>query len=493
VAKDKAKGDSGDAAEEQAFEVSPEILQMAKSCFEGADEASRRNNFDYAITLYLQGLRYTPDDVENGHRPLYDAARRMKAGRKKNWGAKAAKIKASVLQTMGKKREAFFELERALPGNPDSSADLAMLAQSAQNLGLKKTAIFFAEQTLETARRTNKLTEAMCVQMTNIYEAHGLFREAMVTLQDAEKFDKTQSGRHTKRIRDLAAQTTIDSGLEDAKDIRDRLVDKEYADESSQQRVVTAQDELTQRAEKMTEDLEKTPNDVNLIITIGDTYVRAEDDENAMKFYRKARTVSGGADYRVKVKMDDLKIRQIRRKLRQIDDQLADDADNEELKQQRRQIVDDRNRFELEVFKERADEYPTDMTVRYELGLRHYRRDEVNDAIGAFQMSTRDPKRKILSLNMLGKCFFQRKLFQEAAAQFKAAIDAHEIEGDEMWKELRYNLGLTFEAIKRSDQAAECYSQIVMSDFQYRDAAKRLQDIRDHRTDQAGTHDVSMT
>ena len=67
---------------------------------------------------------------------------------------------------------------------------------------------------------------------------------------------------------------------------------------------------------------------------------------------------------------------------------------------------------------------------------------------------------------------------QEAAAQFRAAIEAHEYQGDDMWKELRYNLGLTYEAMKQHEKAINCYSEIVMMDFQYRDAAKRLQEIR---------------
>jgi tetratricopeptide (TPR) repeat protein len=185
-------------------------------------------------------------------------------------------------------------------------------------------------------------------------------------------------------------------------------------------------------------------------------------------------------------------MRQIRRQLRQLEDEIAKNAEDDEPKKKRQELIERRNQYELEVFEERAREYPTDMTVRYDLGLRHYRCGQIEKAIGAFQMSTRDPKRKILSLNMLGKCFFQSKLYQEAAAQFQAAIDSYEVEADAMWKELRYNLGLTYEAMKTPDMAIECYSQIVMADFQYRDAAKRLTRLR-NRQEGHGEAEIQMS
>ena len=478
-AKDPAKPPAGSTPPEQPFEVSPEVLQRAESCFVGADEAARRNNYDYAIALYLEGLRYSPDDVARGHKPLYEAAVRMKAaGKTKGWAAKTARMKANILQMAGKKKDAFFQMERAMAGAPENHLELAQLAQMANSLDLAKTAVFFADQTMETAKRGGKLTESLCVQMANIYDTRGLFKEAMITLQEAERRDKSESGRHSKRIRDMAARKTIGDGLEDADTFHERIRDSDYAKESARQRVITAEDELAMRADEMAKDLEQHPDDVGMVVAVGDMYARAMHDEDALKYYRRARAATGGADYRVKVKMDDLKIRKFRQDLRAVEEQLRATPDDTAARQKHEELLDRRNQFELEVFAERAAEYPTDMSVRYELGLRQYRSDQADPAITSFQMSTRDPKHKILSLNMLGKCFFQKKLHQEAAAQFQAAISAHEIEGDAMWKELRYNLGLTFEAMRRTEQATECYSQIVMSDYNYRDAAQRLQELR---------------
>ncbi len=480
----KAKN-PGQPAQAEQFEVSPEVIRMAEGCFARADDSARRNNYGYALTLYLEGLRYTPDDVERGHKPLFETAMRQKmAGKGGGWGAKTARMKANMLEMTGKKKEAFLELEKAMCGSPDSFQDLASLAQRAHNLGYPKTAVFFADRAMESGQRGGKITEPLCVQMAEIYENNQIFQQAMQCLQQAEKLDKSSSGRHMKRIRDLAARTTIGK-TEHAEDFRDALLDKDQARESATQKVQTAEEELVQKAEAMAKELEQAPTDLHLMVSIGDTYARAGHDQDAMKFYRKARAASGGADYRIKVKMDDLKMREFRQKLRQLEDELSSSPDNAELKTKLKELAERRNQFELEVFKERADEYPTDMSLRYELGVRYFRADQVNEAIGAFQNATRDPKRKIDALNMLGKCFYKRSLFQEAATQFRTAMEAHELQGDALWKELRYNLAAAYEQMRKMEEAANCYSEIVMSDYQYRDAAERLTKIREKQEQQS--------
>jgi tetratricopeptide (TPR) repeat protein len=482
VAKDEENGGTPgpEGEEESEFQISPEVLKMAEGWFNKADDSARKNNYEYAINSYLLGLKFNLDDVERGHKPLFECALRAKAaGKAKGWFSKTLNdMKSNMAQMAGKKKDAFLKLEETMTSNPENYVQLQALAIAALSLKLQETPVFFAEQAFETARRAGKMTENLAVQAANIYEARSYYKKAMICLQEAEKLDKLNTQRHMKRIRDLAARTTIDAGLEEAKSAFDRVKDKDQARDSAMQKVRTAEDDLVEKAEQQIKELKKSPNDLNLLIAIGDTYTRAGRDEEAMQYYRKARAASGGADYRIKYKMDDLHIRQFRQQLRVVDEALKVNPKDDSAAKKRQEILDKRNTFELEAFTERANEYPTDMIIRYELGLRQYRCDQIDQAIGSFQLSTREPQHKVLSLNMLGKCFFSRKLYTEAAYQFQAAMKSHEIDGDALWKELRYNLGLTFEAVNQTEKAINCYSEIVMVDFSYRDAAKRLQELR---------------
>ena len=56
-----------------AAEQSPNPAK-AKVFFEKARAVAKTNNIDYAIDMYLQGLRYNPDALEEGHLPLCELA-----------------------------------------------------------------------------------------------------------------------------------------------------------------------------------------------------------------------------------------------------------------------------------------------------------------------------------------------------------------------------------------------------------------------------------
>jgi tetratricopeptide (TPR) repeat protein len=167
-----------------------------------------------------------------------------------------------------------------------------------------------------------------------------------------------------------------------------------------------------------------------------------------------------------------------RRHIRELNEQIEAEPDRQDLKAKRKEINEEREAFELKAFEERHKQYPTDLAIRYELGLRQYAKKAYDDAIVSFQTTTRDPKRRTQSLNMLGKCFFAKKLYREAQSQFENAIEQYELHDDPLAKELRYNLARTFEIQDKGDQAIEWYSVIVQQDYQYQDVAKRLEQLR---------------
>jgi tetratricopeptide (TPR) repeat protein len=183
-------------------------------------------------------------------------------------------------------------------------------------------------------------------------------------------------------------------------------------------------------------------------------------------------------EYRFKMRMDDIRMGEVRRVLRGIDEQLEAEPGRADLQAKRDEIVRQSNAFELEVFIERQKQYPTDMSIRFDLGLREYQVGRFDDAIVSFQQATRDPKRRIQALNMLGRCFLAKKLHQEAQGQFETAIQQYELTNDPLAKELRYHLAMSFELQNKLPQAVEWYSVIVQQDYQYQDAAKRLESLR---------------
>jgi len=67
-----------------AQENSAQNSAKAAAFFASAGEAAEKNSFDYAIDMYLEGLRCEPDALEEGHMKLHELAfvRQEKGGTK---------------------------------------------------------------------------------------------------------------------------------------------------------------------------------------------------------------------------------------------------------------------------------------------------------------------------------------------------------------------------------------------------------------------------
>ena len=71
-------------------------LAKAQVFFAKAQKLAEAKNFDYAIELYLEGLRAAPDAARDGHSRLRDLAllRQVKGGKKPTMVEKAKRLRA---------------------------------------------------------------------------------------------------------------------------------------------------------------------------------------------------------------------------------------------------------------------------------------------------------------------------------------------------------------------------------------------------------------
>lgn len=463
---------------EQSSEVAPEVLHMADGCFERAEQASQRGNYDYAIALYLEGLRYNPVETERGHRGLREAALKKKAAQGGGAGLSAIvkQIKAAFYQMLGRHKTAMLAMEAYLASKPNDIAALTSMMQLAHKNGYPDVSIWFGEIAIEQSLRAGKPNKQLFVTMAGFYEQNRQFQKAVDVIAEAIKVDPADRSLD-KWLRDLSARGTIDGGgLESVTDFHEMVRDRAQAAESATQKVVRTEDQLLEREKVLREQLVESPEDLRVMDELAATLVRMERVDEGLGFYKKALALSD--DYRFQMRIQDVHMSQFRTQMIEIDEALAERAGDDELKRRRAELAKKRNDFELDVFRQRFKQYPTNMGIRHELGLRQHAAGLVDEAIISFQQSRRDAKRRVVSINMLGRCFFAKKLYQEASGQFQAAIESYELSGDPLWKELRYNLSLTYEAMGKFAEAINWYSEIVQMDYQYLDAAKRLDAIR---------------
>jgi tetratricopeptide (TPR) repeat protein len=102
----------------------------------------------------------------------------------------------------------------------------------------------------------------------------------------------------------------------------------------------------------------------------------------------------------------------------------------------------------------------------------------LDEAIGQFQKSVKDPKQKVSSKKSIGECFMQKGLNDMAKTQFVEALDDVADKESDLWKEIKYNLALACERNGEQDEALKNYQEIMSIDIVYRDVSKRVDDLR---------------
>jgi tetratricopeptide (TPR) repeat protein len=168
-------------------------------------------------------------------------------------------------------------------------------------------------------------------------------------------------------------------------------------------------------------------------------------------------------DFSFKQRAGQIKIKQLKRKLR---------------KARTAELSAELASFELEHYCLCAENYPTDLQVKYEYGVRLVESKRYDDAIPLFQEAQRDPRRKISAMDKIGLCFFMKGWYADAIDVFNRAIDSYEIKDDNVAKELQYNLGRAYEEQNEDEKALEIYRKIAQLDFAYKDVSQRVDKLR---------------
>jgi thioredoxin-like negative regulator of GroEL len=144
----------------------------------------------------------------------------------------------------------------------------------------------------------------------------------------------------------------------------------------------------------------------------------------------------------------------------------AHDAEVAVLRQQRDEWI-------LADAKRRAEANPTDLQIRYELGVLHLAAGRIGEAIAELQKSQNNPNRRIASMNLLAQAFARRGMNDLAARKLQEALK-EKLVFDEEAKELRYQLGIVLEKMGRKEEAIDQFKTIYEQDIAYRDVMARV-------------------
>jgi TolA-binding protein len=284
-------------------------------------------------------------------------------------------------------------------------------------------------------------------------------------------------------LNEYAAKDAIEKGkFDQAESFRDSIKD------TANTRKLIEEDNLVKSKEYLVDalatakaDYEAKPMELQVI----NKYLKAleamdqEEHENvAMEIARKAFEATKIG--RLKEEIGTIRMKQFRRNLRMLKDALKAHPNDKEMLRQYQELNKERLAYELAEFQERADRNPTEMLIKYELGVRQWEAKKYDEAIVSFQQAQTHPKHRVESLHFLGRSFLIQHMTPEAVETLKRSIDEYDLasSGDKKSKDLHYWYARSLEENGQFAEAVDIYSRVVQWDIGYLDARKRMADLR---------------
>ena len=443
-----------------------EVHPQAKEYFEKGIAALRKDNLDYASKLFEQSLKKEPGFFECREALRLNQFKR--AEKKSSFSKIFSKTTSSSLLPKGQLAlrnnpvEAIEVAEQILNEDPYSVMGNKLLGEAATLAGFNKTALFAWEWVMKQQPDDKNNTIKYC--------------DALVSVGELSKADECCSELAKTHPEDLAvlqlsknlsARLTMSEGgydkvVEGEADYRAVLKNESEAvlleQENRRSEQESTAESLIKEYEKR---LESDVNNLKIIRSLAELYSRKKDFNRSVEYYKLFNKTNLRSDAGV-----DRAI--VKARLANFDKQI-ESAESLEAEQ----LCKERDQFEIKQIQQLSDSYPSDLSLRFELGVLQFKANDIQSAIKSFQRSQSSPHSEIASLTYLGQCFSKRGMNDMASRTLQNALDKKEVMDDEKM-DLYYQLGCVLEKTGKIEESIEQFKQIYERDIDYRDVSDRV-------------------
>jgi len=473
-------------------EFSEKDKSRARQWFAKAKDLRERRDYDYAIACYINGLNYWMEAVEEGHMPLWSLAiQRAQAG-----GKKPSMMEGLKKSMTGKDpQKCLLNAEHLLAKDPTNVSYLDGVLKNANRADLPETLKWIAPRVLDSMRKDKK---------PNVGRFK-TFRQVLVEAGDRAdgrgdpQFAAWCYGQAVNAIDYLVARNPTDMALKDEqRDLSGKLTIAlgKYGDADSFRESLQDADkqkllhdaERAQQSEQTLEALiaaerkeyEQDPTSAGKVNAYVDALLKPErrkDELEAIDVLMKAYGET--SNYSFKQKADDVRLKQLARQTRRLREK-AQRTGHEDDKQQFRLALMEERQTELDIYRERVQKYPTDLRMKYRLGRALFNAQQYDEAIPLLQEATSDPRSRVRCQLTIGRAFFEKGAFAQAADVLSEALESYDLAGDDLSKDMMYWVGRAYEAGGRLDEAKATYGRLLRQDYNYAngDVRKRHENLK---------------
>ena len=456
-----------------------EISRDARMLFTKANEAAQRENIDYAINLFNQVLEKEPAFYDC--RKALRAAQFKKAGaggsgffKKMLSGAGSSPQIAKAKMVLGKNPgEAMVIAEQILNGDPNNSSAHRIIVDAANALELPHTEVLSYETLVKSSPKDRNLA----IEFAEALAAAGDVSEnennrGEKILMDLLR-ENPADGDLSKALKNLSARKTMDQGGYSALEkgggsFRDILKNKTEANSLEQQNRVVKTEDVTERliGEYETR-LQTEPENLKLVRSLAELYTQKKQFERSLELYDRIKKSAMGNDPSLETAIANTMVRRYDEQIAQLNPFDADHAE------QVAKIQADKLNFQLAECQKRVEKFPTDLGIRFEMGVLYFQTGKIGEAIQEFQKAQGNPHKRLLAMGYLAQCYGKRKMFDLAARTLQNAIKEKPVFDDEK-KDLVYNLGCMLESMGKKEEAMDQFKLIYEMDIGYKDVGAKV-------------------
>ncbi|MCP3903146.1 MAG: hypothetical protein GY715_05865 [Planctomycetes bacterium] len=479
--KKQPNGDANGSSAKAEFTPQPE---KARKWFEHAKATAMASNYAYALECYANGIKLDPG-VMSAHASMWDAAvRYMNQDNSKPASGKDIK-QFDDGTPVGRLAAAEFAWMKDLK-NQKAGVKALEAAVKAEQFEVGN---WFAPKVLGLIKIQKKLSKSMLMQTMALFRDVGAWDESMTVGEMARELDPADSDLDSQ-LKNLSAQRAMDQGgyadttTEEGgfrKFIKDDEKQRELIEEESLAGAGSSEERVFARAKAAYEATPTVPDVINRYAQLLKKQGTPDSAQAAGDLYQKGFEDTG--EYRFRMAAGDIRIELMVAELRGLDEKLESGGDDG-VRGQRDALNTKILELKTAEYTDRVAKYPTDRVRKFHLGMVEYELERYQEAMEQFQKSKDEPKLRVQSGHMLGRCFYAEKWYSEAITEYEEALQVIEVTEKDREQALRYDLMLALiEAAREEDsidlakQAKSICSEIARRDITYRDIRAKRKEV----------------
>ncbi len=213
--------------------------------------------------------------------------------------------------------------------------------------------------------------------------------------------------------------------------------------------------------------LKTEPDNLKLVRSLAELYTQKKQFDRALEFYERIKNSSMGSDPSLDTAIASTMVRRFDSQIAAINPFDADHAE------QVARLQAEKQAFQLAECQKRVEKFPTDLAIRFEMGVLNFQAGRINEALADFQKAQNNPHKRIAAMSYLAQCFAQKKMYDSAVRTLQNVIKEKPV-FDEEKKDLVYNLGCVLETMGKKAEANEQFLLIYETDASYKDVSAKV-------------------